>query len=623
MSRVTRSAKKMGNVVCSRLFGLHGEGKRTVDGQQYDCLQPKEEVSDTTNEGNEERDGDTESCEKSDTVCCDPKDQATNAGPISLSTGKYGSDTIPSVDKCKPNGVPPLTTEPGADEDDAHQKRQDESTVVKPNDQHKNNKESKNEKRVEDETTPLIAMREEGKSSKTTINESDRRDVEQLENCENSNTVHGNSEDGTIDAPSTTGPMEDEIETCQERKESPESESYNVVESVVEPNDQAETNKMSNNKIQETQQKIEVEITQPTTEGEEDKSKTETSQVKTECSELELEKIVQSEMEECVPSLESTVEFDDKSDETDNLEDSQDDQLTDDTLSNEQIESSPPSTDPQSQEYNTDGTSESSMTEYCSQSLEHEDSDSEPEKVASTRPRTRGQGASPKARKRPKLTTEWSSKDTRDYRDGYPGKRDNPRLKDNLLFYTNKKQSQPRGDYIDNIHKYWWGKYDKLESHHGFIQWIFPIRESGMNSQAQELQLHEAKAICEDKKAHERVLKSYEMMLDFYGMKLVNKDTGEIERAKHWEKRYQNLNWSMHNYLRITRILKSLGEFRYEHLQAPFVQFVLKEVYKNDRLTNCLNSCVQYWIHTIKDDGKRTELLEYVHKQEELLYEEY
>lgn len=27
------------------------------------------------------------------------------------------------------------------------------------------------------------------------------------------------------------------------------------------------------------------------------------------------------------------------------------------------------------------------------------------------------------------------------------------------------------GDKIDNIHKDWYGDYDRLESHHGYIQW--------------------------------------------------------------------------------------------------------------------------------------------------------
>ncbi len=49
------------------------------------------------------------------------------------------------------------------------------------------------------------------------------------------------------------------------------------------------------------------------------------------------------------------------------------------------------------------------------------------------------------------------------------------------------------GDYIDDIHSEWFGNYTLLEDHHGYIQWLFPIREQGMNFHAQELQLHEAK----------------------------------------------------------------------------------------------------------------------------------
>lgn len=50
-------------------------------------------------------------------------------------------------------------------------------------------------------------------------------------------------------------------------------------------------------------------------------------------------------------------------------------------------------------------------------------------------------------------------------------KRDDPRLDDNYLFYANEIESIPEGDTIENIHKYWWGNYDRLEYHHGFIQW--------------------------------------------------------------------------------------------------------------------------------------------------------
>ena len=48
------------------------------------------------------------------------------------------------------------------------------------------------------------------------------------------------------------------------------------------------------------------------------------------------------------------------------------------------------------------------------------------------------------------------------------------------------------GDFIDVIHKKWWGKHEHLECNHSYIQWLFPIRERGLNMHADELQLHEA-----------------------------------------------------------------------------------------------------------------------------------
>ncbi|XP_069132859.1 opioid growth factor receptor-like protein 1 [Argopecten irradians] len=207
---------------------------------------------------------------------------------------------------------------------------------------------------------------------------------------------------------------------------------------------------------------------------------------------------------------------------------------------------------------------------------------------------------------------KWSDKDTEQYRKGYPGKKDHPELTENLMFYTGKIKSHPDGDYIKNIHEDWWGNFRLLETHHGYIQWLFPIRESGMNFYSQELQLHEIKKIMADKEAHARVLKSYEMMLHFYGMELTSKETGIIKRGEDWKSRFRHLNSSYHNYLRITRILKSLGEFGYEHLKQPFVEFVLQEALETGELSNTLESCMNYWIGTIKDDGARKYLKDYV-----------
>ena len=46
----------------------------------------------------------------------------------------------------------------------------------------------------------------------------------------------------------------------------------------------------------------------------------------------------------------------------------------------------------------------------------------------------------------------------------------------------------------------------------------------------------------DDSEAFGRVLRSYEMMLDFYGMELSDKETGKISRAENWRDRFPHLN---------------------------------------------------------------------------------
>ncbi|XP_055900231.1 reticulocyte-binding protein homolog 2a-like isoform X2 [Biomphalaria glabrata] len=202
----------------------------------------------------------------------------------------------------------------------------------------------------------------------------------------------------------------------------------------------------------------------------------------------------------------------------------------------------------------------------------------------------------------------FGEKDNERYRMGYPGLKDDMNLKANYKFYIGKIESQPHGDYIDKIHKYWEKDYNRLELHDGYIQWIFPIREEDMNSLAQPLQLHEAEAIQKNPAAKARVLKSYKMMLGFYGMKLVDEERGTIQRAGNYRECFENLTYRTHNYLRITRILKSLGELGYEHLKKPFLEFVLHEALVEKTLAPTLSSCENYWIGTIKNDADREEL---------------
>ena len=65
-----------------------------------------------------------------------------------------------------------------------------------------------------------------------------------------------------------------------------------------------------------------------------------------------------------------------------------------------------------------------------------------------------------------------------------------------------------------------------------------------MNYDSQPLQTHEIESMKADPTILERVIKSYQLMLDFYGMHLVSKETGLVDRApppRHFASRYHNL----------------------------------------------------------------------------------
>ena len=79
----------------------------------------------------------------------------------------------------------------------------------------------------------------------------------------------------------------------------------------------------------------------------------------------------------------------------------------------------------------------------------------------------------------------------------------------------------------------------------------FPIQEYGVNYQAQPLQRHEIEAMVADPDIIDRVIKSYRLMLDFYGMQLVSTETGLLSRSeprKRCYERYNNLQRELYMY---------------------------------------------------------------------------
>ncbi|CAG5983894.1 unnamed protein product [Menidia menidia] len=184
----------------------------------------------------------------------------------------------------------------------------------------------------------------------------------------------------------------------------------------------------------------------------------------------------------------------------------------------------------------------------------------------------------------------------------------------NLSFYTGRTCSLPDGVHISVFHKEWYGNYEDLEHVHTFIQWLFPLQEPGMNHEAKTLTPEEIQEFLRSDDAKQNLLKSYKLMLDFYGIEMSDEETGELQKATHWEQRFNNLNSHTHNSLRITRILKCLGTLGFQHYQAPLVHFFLNETLVQGLLPNIRESVLNYFVFAVLDKKKRRELIEFAYR---------
>ncbi|EPQ54589.1 opioid growth factor receptor [Gloeophyllum trabeum ATCC 11539] len=209
-------------------------------------------------------------------------------------------------------------------------------------------------------------------------------------------------------------------------------------------------------------------------------------------------------------------------------------------------------------------------------------------------------------------------RDIVEFLDSYPGEEDDISLNANLEFYSNRLRCRPDNLLIDELHERWLGDYQKLEYKHGYIQWLFPIREHGMNYESQPLQTHEIEFMRNDEQIMGRLLLSYRLMLDFYGMRLESQETGLLNRSpsSHFGARYQNLVRSSHNNLRISRILKCLSEFGLERLNAGFLLHVLNEQSEHGHLNSpmLLSSMDRWWTNCLRNEEERLYIASLIQK---------
>ena len=127
-----------------------------------------------------------------------------------------------------------------------------------------------------------------------------------------------------------------------------------------------------------------------------------------------------------------------------------------------------------------------------------------------------------------------------------------------VAFYLGKS-TDSEGRRLDQI---WGWNNRELEWTHDYIQWLFPLRErSQFNPGAPILTAESIDAFRKNDELRNRLTTSVQVMLKFYGLtSLVAADGSvEISRAPDFnERRPEWLTAGNHNFLRLTRMLKSL-----------------------------------------------------------------
>jgi len=124
-------------------------------------------------------------------------------------------------------------------------------------------------------------------------------------------------------------------------------------------------------------------------------------------------------------------------------------------------------------------------------------------------------------------------------------------------FYLGQMPDQ-RGRVLCDLHAQ---TLESLERTHDYIQWLFPLPEpSSANPDAPLLCASDIDAFAESQELRGNLLRSLLVMLQFYGLELVLTAAGpEIHRSGTFHLRSKVwLTPSNHNFLRLTRILRSL-----------------------------------------------------------------
>ena len=132
----------------------------------------------------------------------------------------------------------------------------------------------------------------------------------------------------------------------------------------------------------------------------------------------------------------------------------------------------------------------------------------------------------------------------------------------------------------------------------GYIQWLFPNSfQFRFNPKATPLSPEEVTEFRSNPELAEKYRASYMMILEFFGIKLKSKSTGELMRAKkpNFQERYkETFITSFHNHMRVTRILSSLTMVGFGRYAVELCKFLREEIFSEEGKLRYLRSFKVY-----------------------------
>eukprot|EP01130_Rhizamoeba_saxonica_P007466 TRINITY_DN3021_c0_g1_i2.p1 TRINITY_DN3021_c0_g1~~TRINITY_DN3021_c0_g1_i2.p1 ORF type:complete len:216 (-),score=34.42 TRINITY_DN3021_c0_g1_i2:19-666(-) len=119
------------------------------------------------------------------------------------------------------------------------------------------------------------------------------------------------------------------------------------------------------------------------------------------------------------------------------------------------------------------------------------------------------------------------------------------------------------------------------------------------------LQKHEIHSMNASNEIRLKIVKSYELMLKFFGIHLADIRTGRLQKTTSYRTRYKVLNDSNDYHPVVTRMLKSIGEYGLEDYQYCFIMHLMREVFTTKELKSCANVLETSWLETYKGTPHR------------------